>query len=58
MEYVLMMIGVVLIVYLVRGDIFVSRITFKASPKGLELEISAKEKNDPPDKDDRSNHKK
>ncbi|MGL5649125.1 MAG: hypothetical protein ACRDDY_14885 [Clostridium sp.] len=58
MDNVLIMVGLVLIVYLVRGNIFVSKVRFKAGPKGVELEIGTKEKNDPPGKDDRSNRKK
>ena len=43
------------VIYLIRKDIFIHRLRFKASLKGIEIDISTKEKNDPPSQSDRSN---
>ena len=58
MEFVPMIILVIAVaIYLMRKDIFVSKVKFKAGLKGIEFEMITKEKNDPPRKSDRSNHK-
>ncbi|MBC8581243.1 hypothetical protein [Zhenhengia yiwuensis] len=55
---VLKMISVIaLVIYLMRRDIFVAKVKFKAGLKGIEFEMSAKEKNCPPDQDDSSHFK-
>ena len=55
---VLKMISVIaLVIYLMRRDIFVAKVKFKAGLKGIEFEMSAKEKNYPPDQDDSSHFK-
>ena len=54
---VLKMISVIaLVIYLIRRDIFVAKVKFKAGLKGIEFEMSAKEKNCPPVTKDSSNH--
>lgn len=59
MNTVLMILSITLLgIYIIRKDIFVSNIKFKVGLKRIEFETSAKEKNDPPSKSDRSNHKK
>ena len=56
MEFVPMITLVIAVaIYLMRKDIFVSKVKFKAGLKGVEFEMCAKEKNCPPDKDDSSN---
>ena len=45
---------IALVIYLMRRDIFVAKVKFKAGLKGIEFEMSAKEKNCPPDQDDSS----
>lgn len=58
MENVLMIIcGIAIAIYLIRKDIFVSKVKFKAGLKGIEFEMSAKEKNCPPENSDSSNQK-
>ena len=58
MEFVPMIILVIAVAtYLMRKDIFVSKVKFKAGLKGIEFEMSAEEKNCPPSKKDSSNHK-
>ena len=57
MDFVPMTILVIAVaMYLMRKDIFVSKVKFKAGLKGIEFEMSAKEKNCPPNQDDSSNH--
>ena len=57
MEFVLMIVSITLLsIYIIRKDIFVSNIKFKAGLKGIEFEMSTKEKNCPPAKKDSSNH--
>ena len=48
---------IALVIYLMRRDIFVTKVRFKAGLKGIEFEMSAKEKNCPPDQDDSSHFK-
>ena len=56
MEFVPMITLVIAVaIYLMRKDIFVSKVKFKAGLKGIEFEMCAKEKNDSPSKNDRSN---
>ena len=45
-------------IYLIRQDIFISKVKFKAGLKGMEFEMSAKEKNCPPTKKDSSRFNK
>ena len=53
---VLKMISVIaLVIYLIRRDIFVAKVKFKAGLKGIEFQIRAKEKNCPPVTKDSSN---
>ena len=47
--------GIALVIYLMRQDIFVVKVKFKAGLKGIEFEMSAKEKNCPPVTKDSSN---
>ena len=56
MDHVLMIALAIAIVIYPRKGIFIDK--FKLKALGLHIEISAKEKNDPPSKSDRSNHKK
>ena len=44
-----------LAIYLIRKDIFISRFKFKFGFKGMEIDISTKEKNGAPSQNDRSN---
>lgn len=44
-----------LAIYLIRKDIFISRFKLKFGFKGMEIYISAKEKNSSPSQNDRSN---
>lgn len=48
---------IALVIYLIRRDIFISKVKFKAGLKGIEFEMSTKEKNCPPYQDDSSNQK-
>ncbi|MGL5649126.1 MAG: hypothetical protein ACRDDY_14890 [Clostridium sp.] len=52
-----MLILVIGIILYPKKDTFIDKFKFKIGCRGIELEVSAKEKNDPPDEDDRSNHK-
>lgn len=52
MDNVLMIIVVVAIALYPRKDTFIERFKFKAGLKGVEVDISTKEKSDPPDEDD------
>ncbi|MDA3731685.1 hypothetical protein PBV87_09370 [Niameybacter massiliensis] len=55
MEHVLMIVLVIAMVIYPRKGIFIDK--FKLKTLGLHIEISAKEKNGSPSKNDRSNHK-
>ena len=56
MEFVPMIILVIAVaIYLMRKDIFVSKVKFKAGLKGIEFEMCTKEKSGPSSKNDRSN---
>ena len=57
MDNVLMIIVVVAITLYPRKDTFIDRFKFKAGLKGVEVDVSTKEKNGPPNKSDRSNPK-
>lgn len=48
--------GIALVIYLTRRDIFVAKVKFKAGLKGIEFEMSTKEKNCPPTTDDSSRY--
>ena len=56
MDVLKMISMIALVIYLMRRDIFVTKVRFKAGLKGIEFEMSAKEKNCPPAKKDSSNH--
>lgn len=62
MEFVLMIILVIVIALVIiiypKKDTFIDKVKLKGSFKSFELEISAKQKNDPPGKSDRSNRLK
>lgn len=45
-------------IYIIRQDIFISKVKLKAGLKGIEFEMDAKEKNGPSSKNDRSNQEK
>lgn len=56
MEFVPMIVLVIAVaMYLMRKDIFVSKVKFKAGLKGIEFEMCAKEKDCPPAKKDSPN---
>ena len=57
MDNVLMTIVVIAIVLYPRKDTFIDKFKFKAGLKGVEVDISTKEKSDPPSKDDHFNKK-
>ena len=48
--------GIALVIYLMRQDIFVVKVKFKAGLKGIEFEMSIKEKNCPHTTDDSSRY--
>ena len=56
MDHVLMIVLAIATVTYPRKGIFIDK--FKLKALGLHIEISAKEKNGPSSKNDRSNHKK
>lgn len=56
MDHVLMIVLAIAIVIYPRKGIFIDK--FKLKALGLHIEISAKEKNGPSSKNDRSDHKK
>ena len=59
MDHVLIILSMTLLsIYIIRKDIFISTIKFKAGLKGIEFEMSAKEKNCSPSKQDSSNRLK
>ena len=58
MDNVLMIIVVVAIALYPRKDTFIVKFKVKAGLKGIEVDISTKEKNGPPYKSDRFNSKK
>ena len=53
MDYVLMIIVVLAIALYPRKDTFIDKFKVKAGLKGIEVDISTKEKNGPPEKSDR-----
>jgi hypothetical protein len=56
MDVLKILLVIAVVIYLIRKDIFIHRFRFKASLKeGIEIDLSAKEKNDPPSESDRSN---
>ena len=57
MDVLKMISMIALVIYLMRRDIFVTKVRFKAGLKGIEFEMSAKEKNCPPNQDDSSHFK-
>lgn len=61
MDFALMIILIVVIATVIiiypKRDTFIEKFKLKGSYKCFELEISTKQKNDPPDKSDRSNLK-
>lgn len=57
MDVLKMISVIVLVIYLIRHDIFVAKVKFKVGLKGIEFEMSAKEKNCPPNQDDSSHFK-
>ncbi|MGL5677002.1 MAG: hypothetical protein ACRDDX_11350 [Cellulosilyticaceae bacterium] len=58
MEFVLMIIAIIVIsivtIMYPQKDTFIEKLTLKGTYKSFELEIRAKQKNDPPTKKDRS----
>jgi hypothetical protein len=53
---VLIVIGVIAVVIYPRRNVFIDEFVFTLKAIGLHIKISAKEKNGPPNKSDRSNH--
>ncbi len=51
------MLVISLSIYLLRKDIFINNFKLHIGVKGINLNISAKEKGDPPSKDDHPNQK-
>ncbi|HHX62290.1 MAG TPA: hypothetical protein GX707_16495 [Epulopiscium sp.] len=58
MDYVLMIIAVLAIILYPQKDTFINKFKVKANLKGIEVNISTKEKNGPPYKSDRFNSEK
>lgn len=57
MDSVLMIIVVIAIAIYPQKDTFIEKFKFKVGLKGIEVNVSTKEKNGPPSKSDRSNRK-
>ena len=56
MDVLKIILGIACVIYLIRKDIFIQKLSFKAGFKGIEIDVSTKEKNCPPAKKDSSNH--
>ncbi len=55
MDVLKIIVMMALAIYLIRKDVFISRFKFKLGFKGMEVDISTKEKNGAPSQADRSN---
>jgi len=58
MDYVLMIIAVLVVAFYPQKDTFINKFRVKANLRGIEVDISTKEKNGPPYKSDRFDSRK